>query len=145
MGNHPAAGLQAYDAGAGRIIGIGVDLCAIERMQRALADSGNDLIGTLFRPAEIACCRKKSNPAAVFAACFAAKEAVLKSLARLEGRGAFWQDIEIQAAGGIPQALLHGRLAAMAAGELDGPRVSRVLVAASWCRHYATATAVALG
>jgi len=124
------------------IHGLGVDLCRVDRLARALAAENSEFITTVFRPAEIARSRRSPRPAGWLAACFAAKEAVIKSLAGAEGRGAFWQDIEIEDRGrGQTIAVLHGRLAAIA----DQLGVRSIGVACAHDRDYATACAIASG
>ena len=53
------------------IIGVGIDIVDIERMERALARHPR-LAGRLFTGREIAYCAGRSCPAAAFAARFAA-------------------------------------------------------------------------
>jgi holo-[acyl-carrier protein] synthase len=123
----------------GEVLGLGTDLCAVARMARALDGPGQDILGSLFTPAEIARYGTGANPAGELAACFAAKEAVVKALAAAGGRGCFWQDIEVAADGGRPVVALSGRL-----GELASTLgVRRILLAQGRCRRYATATALA--
>jgi len=123
-------------------VGLGVDLCRVARLARELAAENQDFLAAVFRPAEIARCRRRPHPAQAFAACFAAKEAVIKSLAAGEGQGTFWQDIEIGDRGrGQATVALHGRLAGLA--ERLGVRSLRV----AWAhdRDYAVACAIASG
>jgi holo-[acyl-carrier protein] synthase len=92
------------------IIGVGIDLCDVRRMQRQLeADDG--FAATVFLPDEIAYCSPKHHPAQHYAARYAAKEAVVKALATAGGEGTFWLDIEIvRRPDGQPCAALRGRL-----------------------------------
>ncbi len=98
------------------ILGIGIDQCAISRLQRELDEPDRGFLSAVFFPAEIEYCRAKHNPAEHFAARFAAKEAIVKSLAGAQGTGSFWQDIEIKnTAQGQPHPVLVGRLQTYAA------------------------------
>lgn len=97
------------------ILGIGIDLCDVERMRRQLETPAAGLVAAVFLPAEIAYCSPKRRPEEHFAARFAAKEAVVKALAAAGGEGVFWQEVEIvRTPGGQPTVVLHGRLRALA-------------------------------
>ena len=124
----------------GGVLGLGVDLCSVRRLEQALSGPQPEVLAALFTAGEIARCSAHGNRAAHFAACFAAKEAVLKALAPCRGRGTFWLDVEILIEAGRSRAVLNGRLGELAAG----CGIDRVVVAHGWCRRYATATALAL-
>jgi len=124
----------------GAIRGLGVDLCAIARLQRALVADETGVLTAVFTPAELAACRAGAATAARLAACFAAKEAVLKALAGCGGPETFWQDIEIRTDDDRLHVNLGGRLAELAATH----GIRQVLVSAARCRRYAVATALAL-
>ena len=61
------------------VAGIGVDIVEIERM-RAILERTPRFKQRVFTETEQEYCDKRSNPAASYAACFAAREAVLKAL-----------------------------------------------------------------
>lgn len=98
----------------GAVVGVGVDLCEVERMARTLERTPT-FAARVFTAAERALCARRRNAAEGFAARFAAKEAVLKALGR--GLGACpLRDIEVvRAESGAPAVALHGRAAALAA------------------------------
>jgi holo-[acyl-carrier protein] synthase len=60
------------------IIGIGVDLFSVTRVEEDLEKGEKGLRDEIFTPEEIAYCQSKRYPAQHFAARFAAKEAVFK-------------------------------------------------------------------
>ena len=93
------------------IVGIGVDIIEIHRIQESIRSFGESFLERIFTPGEIQYCTAKSNAAQHFAARFAAKEAVSKSLAT-GWRGDFsWKDIEVtNDVLGQPHITLHGRL-----------------------------------
>ena len=124
----------------GTILGLGTDLCAIARMARELDDPAAGILPAVFTADELDRCSRGSDPAASLAACFAAKEAVLKALALCRGTGSFWQDIEIEMTGSHARARLRGRLVELAADH----GVHEVLVCLGRCRRYATASALAV-
>jgi holo-[acyl-carrier protein] synthase len=108
---------------AALIIGIGIDVFRTGRIGERLADPRDEVLAAVFTPAELARNRGSRAAAAELAACFAAKEAVVKALAGVGGRGLYWQDIEIEpVASGTPAVHLRGRAAA-AAGTLGVTRV----------------------
>jgi fatty acid synthase subunit alpha, fungi type len=76
----------------------------------AVPSSNPNFVERNYTEAEIAYCRQQPNPSASFAARWAGKEAVFKSLGvASKGAGASMQDIEILPdANGVPQVILHG-------------------------------------
>jgi len=123
------------------ILGIGIDLCAVARMQAQLARPADGFLAGAFTAAEIARGTRGPRPAERLAAWFAAKEAALKALAGGGASGSYWLDIEVADAGdGAPRLVLHGRARAAA-----GLGVRRLHVSLSHDRQLATATVVAEG
>ena len=98
----------------GEVVGVGVDLCEVERMRRSLAHT-EGFADRVFTPDEQDYCRKARDPAERFAVRFAAKEATLKALGA--GLGACrLRDIEVvRAESGAPALVLHDTAAALAA------------------------------
>lgn len=123
------------------ILGIGIDVCDVLRMQERLDTSGDDFVDVVFLPAEIDYCRGMHRPAEHFAARFAAKRAVLKALgAASEDAETPWQDVEILREGtGRPRAELRGRLRELA----DGLGADRIHVSLTHTADLAAAVAVA--
>ncbi|HEY8418389.1 MAG TPA: holo-ACP synthase [Limnochordales bacterium] len=96
------------------VVGVGVDVVEVARLERALARSGDRLLGRLFTPAEAARCSARRDRVRCLAARFAAKEAVMKALGCGWGPVG-WQDIEIdRAPGGQPIVRLQGAAARLA-------------------------------
>jgi holo-[acyl-carrier protein] synthase len=102
------------------VIGIGVDLVEIERLDRMLRERGERLLARLFTDQEVAYCMARSLAARHFAARVAAKEAAFKALAGSDAARAIgWKELEISNSPlGIPQLRMHGR--AQARAELLG-------------------------
>lgn len=97
------------------IIGIGLDLVEVARIEETTRRFGRRALARLFTPAEVARCAAARCPAESYAARFAAKEAVFKALGTGWGRGPAWTDAEVvSGAGGRPELRLTGRLAAEA-------------------------------
>ena len=99
------------------IVGLGMDLVDIVRIERLLADQGERAVKRLFTEGEAAYARQRAQPARHFAARFAAKEATFKALAGTrEARAVGWLDIEVASEwDGRPTLVLHGRAAERAA------------------------------
>lgn len=100
------------------IIGTGVDLAEVERIQSALEDPriGRRLRARVFTEKEIAYCEtKRRGKYESYAGRFAAKEAVMKALGRGWGAKVRWVDIEVaRARSGKPEIILHDKTAKFA-------------------------------
>lgn len=99
------------------IIGIGSDICDIQRIEQALARFGARFERRLFTAGEQAKARrragggKRNGTAGTYAKRFAAKEALGKALGTGVGAGGgiFWRDIEVvNLPSGKPTLALHG-------------------------------------
>jgi len=78
------------------IIGCGIDLVKIERIEKIIKKWGNNFIFRIFTSLEREYCeKKKGNKYQSYAGKFAAKEALLKALG-LGLREAKWKEIEIK-------------------------------------------------
>jgi holo-[acyl-carrier protein] synthase len=96
------------------IVGVGVDLTPVGRIERAMAAHPVRFEARLFTEGERAYCRARARPGQHFAARFAAKEAVLKALGVPEGLR--WHELEVVSAdSGAPSLRLSGNAAAAAA------------------------------
>jgi holo-[acyl-carrier protein] synthase len=93
------------------IIGTGVDLCEVDRIEKALAaPHGARLRERVFTAAEIAYAESKANKTERYAARFAAKEAGMKALGTGWRNGLGWQDLEVvNLPSGRPTLRLHGK------------------------------------
>jgi holo-[acyl-carrier protein] synthase len=121
------------------VIGIGVDLCEVDRMRASLSRTPT-LRDRLFTEDERAYCERRNDPVERFAARFAAKEAVLKAMGLGVG-SCKWHDIEVVSAeSGAPSVQLHGTAKALA----DERGISRWLLTMTHTTQTAEAIAVAL-
>ncbi len=101
------------------MLGLGIDLCSIERIERSIERFGQRFLNRVFTPHEQAKAeRRVLTRAATYAKRFAAKEAASKALGTGFRRGVFFRDISVtNEASGRPTLALTGgaadRLAAL--------------------------------
>jgi holo-[acyl-carrier protein] synthase len=76
------------------IVGSGIDVIEIARIERVLARAGERFLRRVFTPQEIATCEARRRPAPHLAVRFAAKEAVMKAIGTGWAEGVRWVDIE---------------------------------------------------
>ncbi len=88
------------------ILGVGVDLCHVERIRRSLKGLGDDWINELFTAEERRLCQLGADDALLFARAFCGKEACFKALGRTADVG--WRDIEILQSGLSTSVRLSG-------------------------------------
>jgi holo-[acyl-carrier protein] synthase len=120
------------------ILGLGVDICEIARMERAL-ERHPTMRERVFTPEEIAYCDTKARPAESYAGRFAAREAMIKALGGYRGKR--WQDISVaRAPSGAPAIRLEGN----AKRRADMLGIERVLVTFTHEKTNAVAFAIAV-
>ena len=91
------------------IVGTGVDLAEVPRIQASIERFGKKFIHRIYTPREIAYVERKANKFERYAARFAAKEAGMKAIGTGWRRGVTWQDFEVaNLPTGKPTLLLHG-------------------------------------
>ncbi|MFC2171264.1 holo-ACP synthase [Acidobacteriota bacterium] len=124
------------------ILGIGVDVIHISRMERIHKRWGRRFIDRAYTNHEIAYCEDRKNPIPHYTVRFAAKEAVFKALSRLKGQGLSLKDIEVHRSdSGRPEIKLHG--AACETAQILG--VKRILVSLTHSTDIAAAQVVLEG
>jgi holo-[acyl-carrier protein] synthase len=91
------------------IVGLGVDIAEIGRMETAILRHGQPFLDRLFTPSEIAYCESHKNKFERYAGRFAVKEAAMKALGTGWRGGVRWRDIEVaNLPGGKPTLRLQG-------------------------------------
>lgn len=124
------------------IIGIGMDLVEVRRVERLLERHPERASRRLFTASEIDYCDRKHLPAESFAARFAAKEALFKALGTGLSGGLAWHEVEIVSdAAGAPRIVLHGRAAIVA----NERRVNRIHLALTHTTGVAGASVILEG
>src|ERR1700675_5221131 len=99
------------------IIGLGVDITEIDRIEAVIERRGRPFLERVFAPSEIAYCETHRHRAERFAGRFAAKEAAMKALGTGWAGGVAWGDIEVvRERGGKPTLKLSGAAFAIATG-----------------------------
>lgn len=111
------------------IIGIGSDLCDIDRITRTLERHGDRFTHRVFTDAERARCDRRAARAPGYARRFAAKEACAKALGTGLSAGVFWRDMEVvNLPSGQPTLRLSGGAAARLAELLPAGHEGRLHV-----------------
>ena len=77
------------------IVGVGVDIVAVARIQKMLDQEKDRFLARVFTPAERDYCLERGRPAESLAARFAAKEAVMKILGTGWGEGVGFLQVEV--------------------------------------------------
>ena len=77
------------------ILGIGIDLCKISRINSTLYKFGDRFKKRCFTYNEINKCDRVKNSSACYAKRFASKEAVSKALGTGFRKGVYWKDLEV--------------------------------------------------
>lgn len=91
------------------ILGLGIDLLEVRRIERALGAHSGRFLDRVFTPGEIGDCEGRADRAQALGARFAAKEACLKALGTGWSQGLTFQQVEIvRLDGGKPRIRLHG-------------------------------------
>ena len=91
------------------IVGLGVDIAEVNRIEAAIARHGRAFLDRVFTPAEIQYCDRHRNRFERYAGRFAAKEAAMKALGTGWTAGVRWVDIEVtRLPSGQPTLTLYG-------------------------------------
>jgi holo-[acyl-carrier protein] synthase len=118
------------------IIGTGIDIVNIDRIERVMARWGDLFLGRVFTEKEIVWCQRRTRPPECFATRFAAKEAFLKAIGWGLRNGIQWTDIEVENDSmGKPSFSFHRK----AKDVLKTLRIEKALLTLSHDRPYAVA------
>jgi holo-[acyl-carrier protein] synthase len=92
------------------ILGTGIDIIEVDRIEAAYKKFGERFVQRILRPGELAYCFSHKSPGPFLAARFAAKEAISKAFGTGIGAQLAWQDMEIcRKESGEPYVILHGK------------------------------------
>lgn len=94
----------------------GVDIIEVERVQKAIDETGEAFLNRIFTPGEVEYCEGKGRAKyRSYAARLAAKEAASKALGTGIAEGVSWREIEVHRNGrGEPSLVFHGRTGELA-------------------------------
>jgi holo-[acyl-carrier protein] synthase len=97
------------------ILGVGVDLVEVGRLERAVSRHGEEFLAEILIDAEIDRFRRSTRFLPACAAAFAAKEALVKALGTGKAGGLSWRDLEVSGSPARPRIALAGVAARVAA------------------------------
>lgn len=124
------------------ILGIGIDIIEVARIQASYEKFGERFLNRILHSNEISYCLSHKFPAPFLAVRFAAKEAISKAFGTGIGTQLGWRDMEIgRKESGEPFVILHDggqKLLAARGGQ-------RILISLSHTQNYATAVALLEG
>jgi holo-[acyl-carrier protein] synthase len=91
------------------VVGLGLDIAEIDRIEAAIVRHGAPILERLYTPSEVAYCESYKNRYERYAGRFAAKEAAMKALGTGWRHGVRWRDIEVtREPSGKPTLRLEG-------------------------------------
>lgn len=91
------------------IVGLGLDVAEIDRIEAAITRHGAPFLERVFTPGEVAYCERHRQRFERYAARFAVKEAAMKALGTGWAQGVRWRDIEVvREPSGKPTLRLEG-------------------------------------
>ena len=122
------------------IIGIGVDLVDVGRMERIIFRWQDNFLRRIFTDSEIKYCNNKKDPAQRFASRFAAKAAVIKALF-VKGDAPNYKEIEI----GQEQSRPAVRFSGSAKSTAENQKVKNVHLMVAHDGNYSVANVILEG
>jgi holo-[acyl-carrier protein] synthase len=121
------------------ILGTGIDIIEVTRIEAAYAKFGERFLNRILLPGEISYCLSHKAPGPFLAARFAGKEAISKAFGTGIGAELGWQDMEIRRKeSGEPFVVLHGGGQKL----LEAREARVVLISLSHTQAHAAAVAV---
>jgi holo-[acyl-carrier protein] synthase len=125
-----------------RIIGHGVDIVELSRIEKHLCSHDDDWIESVFTSGEQSQADPPPNRITFFAGRYAAKEAVAKALGTGFSEDVAWRDVEVlRCASGAVQVRLSSGAIAVA----NGLRITQWFLSISHTAAYAVASVIAVG
>lgn len=119
------------------VLGVGIDIIEIERIQKSVERFGDAFLNKIFTKTELDYSLSKKNKYQHLAARFAAKEAIAKALYSVGDEGFEWKNVEIyNEPNGLPKAVLFGKLRELVGNE------NELKITMSHSDHYVTCFAI---
>ena len=123
------------------IAGMGTHIMECARVRKLIDEHVEKFIREVYTDAEARYCRDRSHSTEYYAAVWAAKEATFRALGLKWKRGIDWRDVEILCESAIePRTVITGPTR----DRMEARGVGHVLLTFSYCRLFATATAIAV-
>lgn len=123
------------------VVGLGTQIVECTRVRKLIDRHADVFLAQVYSDREAAYCRDRTHSTEFYAAVWAAKEAVFRSLGTKWKRGTSWRDVEIVCDTAVePHAVVTGPTAKL----MQARGASNILVTFAYTRLYATATAVAV-
>lgn len=123
------------------ILGLGTQVMECARVRQLLEEHADAFLKQVYTGREVQHCNGKKQTTEQFTALWAAKEAVFRALGTTWKRGMNWTDIELICDTGGP---LHALVSGSTRELMVARGVNQILVTTAFCRHFATATAIAV-
>ncbi len=93
------------------IFGIGIDTIEVPRIEKTIAEYGEQFLTRIFTHDEVAYCKSRKFSGEHYAARFAAKEAFAKAIGTGIRNGFKWSEVEVRHEfSGKPKIVLHGSM-----------------------------------
>ena len=120
------------------IIGTGIDIVDVGRIENLLLKYGDRFLQRIFTPDEIVYCNGKSNPPENLAARFAAREAMVKAVGAGFTKGMRFHDVSVKMNKGRPEIMLSGLLMEI----VQSAGIKKIHLSISHERKYAVALVI---
>ena len=122
------------------ILGVGIDICDVNRVSKTLERFKDKFISRCFTSLEKKKCQGTINQASCFAKRFAAKEATSKALGTGINKGVYWKQIEVEnLKSGKPTINLYGNAKKKLESLLPKNMTYNILLSITDEREYAQA------
>jgi holo-[acyl-carrier protein] synthase len=122
------------------VFGVGTQIVECARVAKLIDRHGEVFLHQVFTPREVGHGRERTRTNETFAAVWAAKEAVFRSLGTRWRKGMDWRDVEVVFdPGSEPTVKVVGQVKEL----MDARGVRYVHVALAYTRSFATATVIA--
>ncbi len=124
------------------ILGVGVDIIEVSRIQSSFEKFGDRFLNRILLPEEVRYCLSHRLPGPHLAARFAAKEAISNAFGTGIGAALGWRDMEIlRKESGEPYVVLHG----LGQKLFESRKAGRLLISLSHTQSHAVSIAVLEG
>jgi holo-[acyl-carrier protein] synthase len=123
------------------IAGLGTHVLETPRVRQLIDAHAEKFLHQVYTERELAYCRDRTHSTEYYAAFWAAKEAVFRSLGTKWRRGMDWREVELLCESAIEPAV---EVTGTTRERMDQRRVTSILVSFSYSRLFATATAIAV-